>query len=492
MQKQPHIIIFNPDQWRGDVLAHKGNSAAITPNLDRIVKEDGVSFANAFCQNPVCTPSRCSFMSGWYPHTRGHRTMSYMMQPDEPVLLKTLKENGYFVWWGGKNDLVPAENGFENYCDIKYSTPDDEKAKPSLQANPDWRGEKDGDNYFSFYKGKLSPESEADEPTDYDWSIVRGAIDMIKNYKGEKPLCIFLALAYPHPPYAAEEPWCSMIDRQKVPERTPIPESDSEPGLYQTIRNLQGMQNWTDERWQELRATYYASCARVDHQFGMVIDALKQQSMYDDTALFFFSDHGDFTGDYGVVQKADNVFPDCLTCVPFIIKPPSWEDVKPRVSQALVELTDLSATVAEMANIKLDHTHFSCSLMPVISGQTEEHRDAVFCEGGRRLGEEQCKGLELIPEPVEENLYWSILKPFRTECPEIGKSVMIRTHEYKYVHRLYETDELYNLKTDPREYCNCINDPSMNNILQSLKSRLMEFYLETGDVVSTRINKREL
>ena len=107
--KKPNIIIFNPDQWRSDVMGCHGNQAAVTPFLDQFVETDAVSFDNAFCQNPVCTPSRCSFMSGWYPHVRGHRAMYHMLHPeyDEPNLLKILKDNGYFVWCGGKNDPVP-------------------------------------------------------------------------------------------------------------------------------------------------------------------------------------------------------------------------------------------------------------------------------------------------------------------------------------------------------------------------------------------------
>jgi len=85
--KHPNLLIFVPDQWRGDVLGHMGNPGAVTPNLDRLVETEAVSFRNSFIQSPVCTPSRCSFMTGWYPHTRGHRTMHYMLQPDEPMLL---------------------------------------------------------------------------------------------------------------------------------------------------------------------------------------------------------------------------------------------------------------------------------------------------------------------------------------------------------------------------------------------------------------------
>ena len=104
--KRPNLVIFNPDQWRGDVMGCHGDPAAVTPNLDRLVQTDGVSFRNAYCQNPVCTPSRCSFMSGWYPHVRGHKSMAHMLRPPhDNNLLKTLKDAGYFVWWGGKNDL---------------------------------------------------------------------------------------------------------------------------------------------------------------------------------------------------------------------------------------------------------------------------------------------------------------------------------------------------------------------------------------------------
>ena len=69
-------------------------------------------------------------MSGWYPHVRGHRTMHHMMRPDEPVLLKTLKDNGYYVWWGGKNDLVPGQGSFEDYCSLKYDVADGAAVRP--------------------------------------------------------------------------------------------------------------------------------------------------------------------------------------------------------------------------------------------------------------------------------------------------------------------------------------------------------------------------
>lgn len=236
--KQPHIIIFNPDQWRGDVLGHRGNQAAVTPNLDDWVETDAVSFVNAYCQNPVCTPSRCSFMTGWYPHVRGHRTMFHMLRPDEPMLLKTLKEEGYFVWWGGKNDVIPAQHGFENYCHKKYEAPNTltRPLQPNLHSFDDWRGDPKGDNYYSFYGGKLEPYKDDTVYFDSDWAMLEGAIEQIKNAPDDKPLCIYLPLNYPHPPYAVEDPWYSMINRSEMPERiSTIEDWADKPSLLKGI-----------------------------------------------------------------------------------------------------------------------------------------------------------------------------------------------------------------------------------------------------------------
>ncbi|MBL4702257.1 MAG: sulfatase-like hydrolase/transferase, partial [Phycisphaeraceae bacterium] len=209
VNRKPNIVIFNPDQYRGDVLAHMGNPAAVTPNLDRFATEDGVSFRNAFCQSPICTASRCSFMSGWYPHTRGHPTMLHMMHKDEPVLLKTLKDNGYYVWWGGKNDLVPAQDGFDDYCTVKYEPAESPGAKHTIDTMDRRRGSMDSDTYYSFFVGKLDHTPGYDRNADDDWALVDGALEMIRNYKGDKPFCLYLPLSYPHPPYAIDEPWFS-------------------------------------------------------------------------------------------------------------------------------------------------------------------------------------------------------------------------------------------------------------------------------------------
>lgn len=484
-EKRPHIVIFNPDQWRGDVMGHLGNPAAMTPALDRLVETEAVSFRSAYCQNPVCTPSRCSFMTGWYPHVRGHRTMFHMLQPDEPMLLRTLKEAGYYVWWGGKNDVVPAQNGYENYCDVKYSAPTPVSgALHNVHSDMSWRGDKESDTYYSFYVGQLK-----DDWYDNDWAMIDGAIDLIHNPPKDQPLCIYLPLAYPHPPYGVENPWFSQIDRTKLPPRHPAPEDWSRhPSMLKGIYERQHMQSWTEERWDALRATYYGMCARVDTQFGRLLDALREAGIYDDTALFFFSDHGDFTGDYGLVEKTQNTFEECLVHVPFILKPPKHIPVQPGVRDALVELIDMPATVEALTGLTPKHTHFGRSLLPLIAGTTQHHRDAVFCEGGRLHGEVQAMEREAPND--DDFLYWPRLSFQRGDGPEHGKAVMCRTKDYKYVYRLYEGNELYDLTTDPGALLNRIDDPTLRELQAEMQARTLRFMVETADSVPHTPDRR--
>jgi arylsulfatase A-like enzyme len=491
--RKPNLVIFNPDQWRGDVLGHLGNPGALTPNLDQLVRTEAVSFRNTFCQNPVCTPSRCSFMTGWYPHTHGHRTMHYMLQPDEPNLLQVLKAAGYTVWWGGKNDLFPGQNSLERYCDIRNPDPDPASfpVYMNLHAYDSWRGKPEADGFFSFYSGKLEKQAETDEfAYDADWHHVLGAVSFIREAQDDQPFCLYLPLGFPHPPYAVEDPWYSQIERERVPKRIPsLQDWSKKPSILRGIYEHQHLGSWSEARWKELRATYYGMCSRVDAQLGMLLQALREAGLYEDTAVFFFADHGDFTGDYGLVEKTQNTFEDCLTHVPLVIKPPGSFHTQPGIRQALVELVDFPATVYDLLDLDPGYTHFGRSLAPLLAGDQWEHRQAVFCEGGRIRGE--IEAMEPMPEQnLEQWLYYPRVHLQHSEGPEHTKAVMCRSKEYKYVHRLYEMDELYDLGSDPCEVDNRIDDPALAPIKGEFQERLLRFFMETGDIVPHQLDMR--
>ncbi|RPJ45741.1 MAG: DUF4976 domain-containing protein, partial [Chloroflexi bacterium] len=205
-------------------------------------------------------------------------------------------------------------------------------------------------------------------------------------------------------------------------------------------------------------------------------------------AVFLFSDHGDFTGDYGLVEKTQNTFEDCLVHVPFIVKLPAGVPTQPGTNPALVELVDFRATVEELTGLQPGYTHFGRSLLPLLYGQTTQHRDAVFSEGGRRHGEVHC--MERESPRGQDFLYWPRMSLQSEEGPAHTKAAMCRTGRYKYVHRLYELDELYDLVEDPQELNNRIDEPSLADVQARLKQRLLDFYLETSDVVPHRPDER--
>ena len=489
MKKRPNIVIFNPDQMRADALGHLGNPAGATPNLDVFAASEAVSFRNAFCQNPVCVPSRCSFFTGLYPHTRGHRTMGYLLGGEETSLLKELKEAGYYVWANARNDLVAGEipDLIESHVTELYYGGDVDPAPGTIEENP--RGQMGEKNFYSFYNGQLKTKDGKNYTADDE--DVDAAIHRILNPVDDRPLCVFLGLSYPHPPYQVEEPYFSAIDRDKLPSRIPAGDGGKKAKILQLIRQYQNMQEYTEEDWDELRAVYLGMCMKVDAQFKKVCDALKEAGEYDNTAIFFFSDHGDYTGDYGLTEKTQNTFEDCLTNVPLLIKPPKGTEVDPGVTDSMAELVDFYATAMELAGVKPDHSHFGRSLLPAIAKRDTLHREAVFCEGGRLAEEKHCSE-SCDPEEkggFRRNIYWPRYAA-QWDDEAHAKGVMVRTREYKYIYRADAACEFYDLKEDPKEQENRADWPQYASIISQMKEQILAWYQRTCDTVPFRPNER--
>lgn len=489
MSHPPHIIFIVADSWRGDALGFAGHPAARTPVLDRWVRTEAVGFTRAFCQNPVCTPSRCSFMSGWYPHVRGHRSMFHMLHPDEPCLLRDLVQGGYQVWWGGKNDLLPAQLGHQGHCTTRHQWSPSVRWLNDLPEVAAWRGAIDSDSYYSFLYGRLPLRPGETEFPGNDADAVAGAVEAIRRHPADQPLALYLALSHPHPPYAVAEPWHSLIDRSRLAARLPTPAPGQQGAMLDGIRQRQHLHGWDEARWDEVRAVYLGMCAETDHWLGNIEAQLRASGLWDDALVVVTSDHGDFTGDYGLVEKNQNSFQDCLTRVPLVIKPPARSAVAPRVSEALVELVDLPATMYEVAGLTPRHTHFGRSLMPLVRGACDRHREAVFCEGGRLPGEVCAMEREAVADQQPTGLYWPRLS-LQHDDRAHGKAVMVRSERFKYVYRASEEHELYDLAEDPGECRNRIRDPALARELDGLRGQLLDHFVATADVVPWNTDRR--
>ena len=240
-------------------------------------------------------------------------------------------------------------------------------------------------------------------------------------------------------------------------------------------------------------------CSRIDHQFGLVIAALEERGLYDDTAIFFFSDHGDFTGDYGLVEKTQNTFEEALTRVPLVVKPPRTDAAGAPVRTAagvrrtIAELVDFPATVYALTGIEPEYRHFGRSLLPSIADPAVPHREEAHCEGGRLSGEVEAmerSSAERFSDPAESLYHPRIRLQISDEGVWHTKATMLRTRQWKYVRRLYERDELYDLTTDPGEERNRIDDPACAEVLLDLRERMLTWYQETADTVPFALDER--
>lgn len=492
MNKRPNIIIFNPDQMRADALSHlEENPAAQTPFLDMFAQNEAVSYRNAFCQNTVCVPSRCSFLTGLYPHVNGHRTMNHMLHDYETTLMEELKNAGYYVWSNARNDLLPAQTPgiFDrHYSETFYSG--DVLPAPGAE-NPNFRGEPSDASYYSHFAGRLKVDENGINYSNDD-EIVDAAIKFVKKRPEDQPLCMFIGLTNPHPPYKVEEPYYSAIDRGKLPPRIGTPaHGEIVPEIEDMIRKKQNMQGYTEEQWDELRACYYGMCLKVDDMFKRLCDGLKEAGIYDDSAIFFFSDHGDYLGDYGLSEKNQNTMEDCLVRVPFLIKPPKGFNVDAGVSDVQVELLDFYATAMSMAQVKPTHSHFSIDLTKHLENPSVLVREFTCCEGGRLAGEVHCDESHVYgPAGIQPpNMYWPRVSSQEKDTAHT-KATMIRTDKYKLIQRLYESDQFFDLEKDPKETHNAINDVEYKDIIVDLKMKLLNWYQATCDIVPFEYDKR--
>ena len=461
-KRPPNIVLFMPETLRADVL-FKAPYRPQTPHLDQF-RAEATTFTNCFSQHTVCTPSRCSMFTGLYPHVHGHRTLAHLLHAHERNLFRDLKEAGYHTVCFGKNDLLAEESVSLSFDRVNLPI---KKAQEHM-ANPWPQGHR-------LEKSFLYGKRPGTEWKDFDWACIESAVQFL-GQKHEKPFCLFLPLEFVHPPYEVEEPWFSLHDRSKLPE--PVPYCGNEKRRYaRMIHEAYGLNGLTTDEFREIKGIYYGMISRMDDLFGRIVRTLYDTRLYDETALCFFSDHGDYTGDYGLTEKWWTGFEDCIINVPLVIKAPGK---KPEgACNRLVEMTDLYATVLDIAGIKPKNRTFSRSLF------SSALRNAVFAEAGHLPDEAHCR------EPLISSGIYREKTHLPAKDPAVfAKTLMVRTNQYKYIYCPGEHHELYDLLNDPRETRNCAHDNAHASTCEDMREMLLHWLLDTVDTVPITWDKR--
>jgi len=470
-----NVIYFNPDEMRADVLGCYGHPLARTPAFDRLAAE-GVRFDQCHVQHTVCTPSRCSFMTGWYPHTRGHRTLWHCLRPDEPNTLKYLKRAGYDVHWIGKNDLLAPQSFAESVTRVHAVT--GQLGRSEDLFAPEQPG------FMSFLRGPMDGHN-------HDWHGATEAVRFLESRRpGDRPFFLFLAFGFPHCPYTCPEPYYSMYDPDDLPPLRPA-ELPGKPDFHQAIRRYRRLDELDEGVFRKIMAVYLGMVSYVDAMFARVLEALDRTGLADDTAVVFFSDHGDWAGDYGLVEKWPSGLDDCLTRIPMVVRTPGC--AAGHVVREPVECFDIMPTTLELAGVACEHVHHARSMMPQLRGAPGDAGRAVFAEGGYDPHEPHCFEGKNIAGDIGSNpkgIYWPKGLQQQQRPETVRCATMIRTASGKLIRRPGGQHELYDLLADPRELHNLWDDPRAAGLRAELTERMLDWYVHTADVVPTDADPR--
>jgi arylsulfatase A-like enzyme len=462
---RPNLLLFMPDQLRADCVGAFGSPIVRTPHIDALAAR-GTRFENAYSQHSACSQSRISMFTGWYPHVNGNRTLSHLLQPSDPNVFRLLADSGYHVALAGaRGDMMGVGVTEASSSRFGFSVKPDLSLLRALQhaAFPE-----DHKYYYAFYSGLIEHE----DPVDLDEATVRTAIDWLSEGMPE-PWCLFVPLLYPHPPFTAHEPWFSLHDRASVP--LPVEtDLDRKPRFMRAIHERYGLGRLDEGDWREIIATYYGMISRVDDQLGRVLAAVERAGCAERTVDFFFTDHGEYLGDFGLIEKWMSGLDDCLVRNPLVIHRPGQTA---GAAASFAEMVDLTPTMLELAEIEPRHTHFGKSLVPLLDDPAAPHRDAAFSEGGFLLAEEP------LLEDGAGGHYRHKQALQHEDTALAGRAISIRTEDFTYIERLYEGPELYDRRNDIRETTNLAGGSDTAEVERDLRDRIFRWLFETSDVI---------
>ncbi len=476
-----NILFITSDQQHWFTLGYL-NPEVHTPNLDRLV-ERGMTFHRAYTVNPTCTPARASWITGLYPSQHGAYSLGTKLMEDVPVVGDVFNDAGYRTALIGKAHFQPLAAteeysslesypllhdldfwrkfngpfyGFE-HVELARNHTDEAHAGQhyalwmEAKGHPEWR------KYFQPEHPRVKNGESWDIPEEihYNTWIAERTNALMEQYAADhQNFFLWASFFDPHPQYMVPEPYASMYDPAKVT----VPEFregefDDKPPYFNLSQeknpdfsflqepggsHVHGGGSHLCSREHKARniAMMYGMMTMLDKYVGVILDKLDELGLAESTLICFTSDHGDFWGQHGLVQKAIHHYEDLLR-VPLIVSMPGTIAAG-RQSNSLQSTVDLPQTFLSIAGLPVPRYMTGVDQKAVWTGDTETIRDHVIVENQH--------------QPTKMNLRTLI------------------TERYKItVHYNQQYGELYDLQEDPGEYVNLWDHPDK----QALKTELL-------------------
>ena len=439
-------------------VSPSGYSPIQTPTLAKFASES-MTFQRAFCQYPVCGPSRASMLSGLYPQSTGILNNTVDIRTERPGTVSMpqyFKDNGYWTGSVGKvfhsprheqgeiawNDFIRFEN--DELPVVRTARLKFEAENGSIDDGPNRRK-------WKALKKTVSSKLDAQTPPGYGKSgltdeqhkdgknarqVAKWLTDQVH---GEQPFFIACGIQKPHVPFLAPDKYFELYPTSEIsytPDRSQLWDSLPMSAIskrYQAFGFELGKEN--DPLRREYMQAYHACISFIDAQLKIVLDALKQSGHWDDTLIIFTSDHGYHLGDHFLWGKV-TLF-DIGAKVPFIVRAPGLTNAGD-MSQAMVELVDIYPTVTDLAGLETPPHLQGVSIRPLL-GHPE------------RLGKKKYA--------------YSVV----SRGDKLGYA--LRSQRWRYG-KWPDGEELYNLTNDPQEKRNLAGKPHVVERLNDLRDVL--------------------
>lgn len=483
-QTKPNVIFIFTDQHRADVFSYTGNPDVQTPAFDKMAK-DGVVFNRAYCQDAISAPSRNSLFTGLYPRTLGlmDNPLVHTSTLDNAVSIQsTLKENGYKTYAFGKRHLYSAsdqgwdvlkshsekENPEDNY--VKWI----EEQGYAKEFGEDWAaefGRYPNGNSLSGTQYPIAPMGTRTTKLPAECTMeaysAQETIRVIKEHaESGEPFFCFTSFYRPHQPYnplpeyLAKHNASAWGEGRNNGSSVAMPASLREPAenLTPFMTNLRkkpsgvwclGVAAEDEQLYRDYIVAYYALVEEIDHHVGQIFEELEKSGLAENTIVIYASDHGDFVGNHGMIEKAaagQNVYEETLR-VPLMFY---WKGKLENSSREdLVELVDIYPTIVELTGAKLPELGTDLqgqSLVSTLIKGKDVKRDYIVSESWYQatvVTKDSKLGIWLDPGPMYDDRDWRESTNFFFDRASDPIEVNNLYSDQRYSNKIKKLEQLY-------------------------------------------------
>ena len=431
----PNILFIMSDEHAPMYSGTYGHPLIKTPHMDRLAA-DGVTFDNAYCNSPLCMPSRMSFMTGRYIHHIGAWDNATPLPSDTVTWAHLLRGVGYDAVLSGKQHF----EGLDQLHGFRAQLARD------LHAEND-HGVIDWENGTPAAARPWASLEEAGPGTTTEIKVDDLAEEQALAYlrdptRKDQPWALNVSFIAPHFPLVVPQRFWDMypLDEIDLPE---IPEGhlENQHPVFKRMRSMFGCVDFPEELVRRGRAGYYGLITYLDEKIGRLIETLEETGQLDNTVIVHTSDHGEMNGEHGMWRKSN--FYEASARVPLQIVWPGHLPAGHRVDE-VVSLVDLIATVVEITGAAPITPLDGDSLLPLMRGEAEDWKDEAF----------------------SEYLAHGVARPV----------AMLRRGRYKLIYSLGDAPQLYDVQTDPNEFNDLAGDTAYQSIVEDLQADLLSHW----------------